>query len=174
MTLKIAVIGLGYFSQFHLRGWLGIENTEIVGVVDLVQERRRTAEELYGVRGFLTRKLLATVDQDIVDIVPPPPTHAALTRAAFRRGRLIVGQKPFCGDLETASTVAAEAAATGTTVVGHENFRFQPWHREIKRLLDRGDMGTPWQCTFLLRPGDGRGAKLTWRANRPFAACLAF
>jgi predicted dehydrogenase len=41
----------------------------------------------------------------------------------------------------------------------HENFRFQPWHREIKRLLDAGAIGSRLHSlTFRSRPGDGWGA----------------
>ena len=40
----------------------------------------------------------------------------------------------------------------------HENFRFQPWHAEARRLIAEGRLGTPYQVTFRLRPGDGQGA----------------
>jgi predicted dehydrogenase len=41
--------------------------------------------------------------------------------------------------------------------VVHENFRFQPWHREARRLLRAGALGEPYQVSFRLRPGDGQG-----------------
>jgi predicted dehydrogenase len=44
-------------------------------------------------------------------------------------------------------------------VVVHENFRFQPWHREAKRLIDAGALGTVFQASFRLRPGDGQGPR---------------
>ena len=39
----------------------------------------------------------------------------------------------------------------------HENFRFQPWHPEIKRLIEEGAIGEPYQISFRLRPRDGQG-----------------
>jgi predicted dehydrogenase len=47
--------------------------------------------------------------------------------------------------------------ATGQLLVVHENFRFQPWYREIKRLLDQGQFGRLHNIAFRLRPGDGQG-----------------
>jgi predicted dehydrogenase len=41
----------------------------------------------------------------------------------------------------------------------HENWRWQPWYRQIKRLLDQGRFGQPFQLSFLLRTGDGRGGE---------------
>jgi predicted dehydrogenase len=39
----------------------------------------------------------------------------------------------------------------------HENWRWQPWYREIKRLLDAGTLGKPFHIAFHMRTGDGRG-----------------
>ncbi len=39
----------------------------------------------------------------------------------------------------------------------HENFRWQPWYREAKRLIDSGTLGTLHSIAFRLRPGDGQG-----------------
>ena len=72
--------------------------------------------------------------------------------------RVIICQKPFCKSIAEAEAVIAEADAVGAQIVIHENFRFQPWHREIKDFLDEEKMGTVWQARFALRPGDGRGA----------------
>ena len=47
----------------------------------------------------------------------------------------------------------------GARIAVHENVRFQPWYREAKRLIDRNILGTIYQVTFRLRPGDGQGPK---------------
>jgi predicted dehydrogenase len=78
-------------------------------------------------------------------------------RQCLRPGRTIICQKPFGRSLAEAETMADMAEAAGTVLVIHENFRFQPWHRQIRRFLDSGRMGQVYGCRFLLRPGDGRG-----------------
>jgi predicted dehydrogenase len=47
--------------------------------------------------------------------------------------------------------------AAGVRLLIHENWRWQPWYREAKRLLDAGTLGTPFHVAFRLRTGDGRG-----------------
>ena len=44
-------------------------------------------------------------------------------------------------------------------LVVHENFRFQPWYREAKRLVDAGMLGALHAVAFRLRPGDGQGPR---------------
>jgi len=157
--LKVAVIGLGYFSTFHLRAWQRIEEVELVGAADPDESKRAEASRLYSVPAYCDLgELLASADPDVIDLVTPPPTHADLVSKSLRKGRIIVCQKPFCTSLEEAATIATAAEQSGTELVIHENFRFQPWHRKIKSMLDNGSLGQVYSCRFALRPGDGRGA----------------
>ena len=51
------------------------------------------------------------------------------------------------------------AERAGVPLVVHENFRFQPWYREAKRLIDAGVLGALHAVAFRLRPGDGQGPR---------------
>jgi predicted dehydrogenase len=46
---------------------------------------------------------------------------------------------------------------SGVRLLMHENWRWQPWYREVKRLLDAGVCGRVVQISFFWRTGDGRG-----------------
>lgn len=154
---SVAVVGLGYFSQFHLASWVAMPGATVIGATDLSEDRRAWASSTYKVPVFDTLNSILAKKPDIVDIVAPPSAHAGLVRAAMARGRTIVCQKPFCASLEEATTVANEAKAAGARILIHENFRFQPWYRTIKNKLTDGSFGHVYSATFLLRPGDGRG-----------------
>lgn len=164
--LTVGVIGLGYFAQFHLKAWVDLPDARLIGVTDLNAEAVARVAETYETTGHGDAASLLATDPDILDIVAPPPAHAALIRQALRRGRTIICQKPFCTSLAEAEAVTAEAEAAGVTIVIHENFRFQPWHREVKRLLDEGALGRVYQARFALRPGDGRGPE-AYLARQP-------
>lgn len=161
----IGLIGAGYFSQFHVDGWARLDGASLVAVADqsLEAAQRRIAEHA---RGEPTRayddvqKMLDTERPEIVDIATPPGTHAEMIDRAIASGaKLIICQKPFCGDLAGATAATRKAEAAGVPLIVHENFRFQPWYREIKRLLDGGAVGPVHQISFRLRPGDGKGPR---------------
>ena len=42
-------------------------------------------------------------------------------------------------------------------MVVHENFRFQPWYLQIKKILENNSLGEIYQVYFRMRPGDGQG-----------------
>ncbi len=155
MTAKVACLGAGYFSRFHIEGWSRLDGAVLVGVTDHDLEKAKAS----GAPAFDDLAvMLDTVRPDILDIVVPPSAHKAAIATALDHGvQTIICQKPFCGDLETATEMAEKAAAQGVTLVVHENFRFQPWYRAIKATMDAGDIGDPLQATFRLRPGDGQG-----------------
>ncbi|MEL6644011.1 MAG: Gfo/Idh/MocA family oxidoreductase [Pseudomonadota bacterium] len=157
MTARVAVIGLGYFSTFHLAAWMAHPGAELIGATDTNPDRIAWAQDTHGATGFPDAAALLAEAPDIIDIVAPPPAHAALIRQALTPGRVIICQKPFCTSIPEAEAVIADAEAADTTLIIHENFRFQPWHRTIGQMLHAGALGQIYQARFHFRPGDGRG-----------------
>jgi predicted dehydrogenase len=161
MVLKVAVAGTGYFSQFHLDGWSRLSGVELVAVCSLDPAGLVDA----AARHLIPRQfadvgaMLDATMPDLLDIVTPPSAHLEILEAAARRGVDVICQKPLGGDLETARAMVGIAQNAGITFVAHENFRFQPWYREARRLLDAGALGEVYNLSFRLRPGDGQGQR---------------
>jgi len=158
--LRTAVIGAGYFGQFHLDAWSRMPEVECSAIADLNAGNASSSAEKFGFAKTYSDvdAMIAEVNPQIIDITTPPATHFDMIRKAAPSGAAIQCQKPFCSSLEEAREAVAFAAAANVTVSIHENFRYQPWHRQIKTLLDSKVLGEVYQATFRLRPGDGQGA----------------
>ncbi|GAB5468295.1 MAG: Gfo/Idh/MocA family oxidoreductase [Rhodospirillales bacterium] len=160
--LGVVVIGAGYFAGFHIDAWARMAEVALLGIADLAPETARAQALRVGLPDLAlsgeAATLLAETKPAIVDIAAPPTAHADLIASALAaRPRAIVCQKPFCGSLEEATRMTAEAEAAGIPLIVHENVRFQPWYRAMKQALDRGLLGELYQASFRLRPGDGQG-----------------
>lgn len=154
-TLRVACVGAGHFGQFHRDSWARIERVQLVGCCDLDLDKAM-ATGLPAHNNL--NEMIAEQAPDLVDVIVPPLAHAQTIRTVLAAGiKWIICQKPFCRDLAERQQITAEAEAAGATIIVHENFRFQPWYREIKQALDRGAIGRVRQATFRLRPGDGQG-----------------
>jgi len=154
-VIRAACVGTGYFSQFHYDAWRRIENVELVASASLnIEEARQT-----GLRAFNdVETLLSETSPDVVDIITPPASHLQLIRDCVASGvRTIICQKPFCNSLEEAKTASVLCKKSNVNLIIHENFRFQPWYRTMKRALDDNLLGDVHQLTFRLRTGDGQG-----------------
>lgn len=157
--LRVAVVGAGYFSQFHYEAWQRCPDAELVGLAERDPERGRATAERFGVPRVCPdiEALLAECRPDLVDLVTPPETHRDLVAAAATAGVAMVCQKPLAPTLAESHEVVALAEAAGVPLIVHENFRFQPWYLHAKSLLEAGRLGQPYGISFRLRPGDGQG-----------------
>ena len=161
-TRRIAVIGCGYFAAFHHDAWSRMDGAEVVGVCDADIERATAVRDRHHPAAAAfddAERMLAETGADLVDIVTPPPTHAPLTALCGQAGADVICQKPLAPTLAEAQALVAAADAAGIRLAVHENFRFQPWYREARRLMDSGTLGTPHDILFRMRPGDGQGPR---------------
>ncbi|MEM0987388.1 MAG: Gfo/Idh/MocA family oxidoreductase [Pseudomonadota bacterium] len=154
---RVAVVGAGYFGQFHYDAWARMDDVELVACA--APEGAREAAEKYAIPAVYddAAAMIADTKPDLIDITSPPATHLDVLQTAAGQVPWAICQKPFCGGLEGGRQAVSLAQSAGLQIAVHENFRFQPWHREIKRLLDTTTLGTPYQVSFRLRPGDGQG-----------------
>jgi len=154
------MVGYGYFAQFHLNAWQRLAGVSLQALTDAKPDRRSAAlAAAPQIAVFETiDDMLSAGEFDILDVATPPATHLDLVRSALGRVRAIICQKPFCENLSQARLLAAASDHSATQLVVHENFRFQPWYREIQRILQDGQLGRVVQAQFRLRPGDGAAA----------------
>ncbi|MEL7543434.1 MAG: Gfo/Idh/MocA family oxidoreductase [Pseudomonadota bacterium] len=162
-TFSVGVVGAGYFGRFHIDAWRRVAGARITAVCD--RDAARVQKEMLETQGEKISRCYASLCEmlehgvpDVLDITTPPQTHLAVITEAAGRVPHIVCQKPFCGGLEGARRALAICEAAGTKIAVHENVRFQPWYRVMRRLIDDGAIGEPYQIAFRLRPGDGQGA----------------
>jgi len=167
--LRVAVIGAGYFSQFHVEAWCSMGSVAEVYLCDSDYARARALGDRFGLTDIHTDagSMLARIDADLLDIVTPPATHLDLVRLGCRHGLPMVCQKALAPTFDEALQIVETAEAAGLPLIVHENFRFSPWYREARRLLDDGMLGTAHAVAFRLRPGDGQGAD-AYLARQPY------
>lgn len=166
MSLRVLGVGAGYFAQFHYESWKRLgPRAELAGVCDLDLAKAKTVG---GAPAFADLDdALEKAAPDLVDLITPPATRLDLARRVAARGLPMILQKPLADDLAGARAIAEAVEGAGVRALVHENFRFQPWYREARRLLDAGLLGEPQSILFRLRPGDGRGPD-AYLARQPY------
>lgn len=168
--LRGAVIGAGYFSHFHYDAWSRIDGVKIVACCDIDVAKAADVANKYEIeRSFGDYgQMLDECEVDFVDIITRPDTHLEVVREIARRGLPMICQKPLAPTMEEAIRLVAVANQAGVRLMVHENFRFQPWYREIKKLLDAGAIGDRLHTiTYRNRAGDGHGDD-AYLARQPY------
>jgi D-apiose dehydrogenase len=152
--------GAGFFARFHAEAWERVEGARIAAVADPDGERARSLARMYGIPKVYTDTagMLLAERPDFLDIVTGPDTHRALVEMAAANGIDAICQKPMAPEWDDCLAMVARCEAAGVRLLIHENWRWQPWYREVRRLIDDGVLGRLFHADFRMRTGDGRGA----------------
>ena len=157
--LQGVMIGAGFFAGLQAEAWRRISGAEIVAVADPLAERAQAFAAQWNIPRVYadTEAMLAAERPDFVDIVTRPDARLSLVRLAAARGIHVICQKPMASTWEECLAMVETCRAAGVHLLMHENWRWQPWYREIKKLLDAGVVGAVFHAGFQMRTGDGRG-----------------
>jgi predicted dehydrogenase len=160
-SLRVAVIGAGYFARFQIEAWQRLADAELVAICDLDAAKLRALSQLAPQAKPYTDagRMLDEIKPDLVDIATPPATHHQLVGQAAARKIPAICQKPLAPAYAEALQIVETAEQAGITLAVHENFRFMPWHQEAARLISVGKLGRLHSISMRMRPGDGQGAR---------------
>jgi predicted dehydrogenase len=134
MSLRVAVIGVGYLGRHHARILSTLPGVELVAVVDVNKSRAEQIAVANGTRaltGFL--ELIGHVDA--VTIAVPTERHADVALPFLSSGVSVLVEKPMAGSLDEADAMIAAARQSGVSfAVGHTE-RFNPAVATARGLL---------------------------------------
>jgi len=172
MTKKIkgVAIGAGYFSHFHYDAWQRIPNAEIIAIADKDLDKAQAVAKQYDIPKVYqdVNTMLEKEQPDFVDIITPPETHLELVEIVAQRGVNIICQKPLAPNLAEAKKIISTAEQANVRLLVHENWRFQPWYRVIKKLLEEEAIGKEiFSLYWRMRMGDG-WQKDAYLARQPY------
>ncbi|MEM1326510.1 MAG: Gfo/Idh/MocA family oxidoreductase [Bacteroidota bacterium] len=156
--LKVLCVGAGYFAPFQVEAWQRLPNVELLAICDMDEPKAQALAQKYDVPKVYTdvAQMLEQESADVIDIITPPKTHLNLVKMAAAKGMHIICQKPLADTLDEARQIVEIAQKANVRLIVHENFRFQPWYRRIKQLLEKGKVGNRiHQLYFRMRMGDG-------------------
>lgn len=168
MSLKVGIIGCGYFARFHRDAWARLP-VHVAAICDADRAKAEAAAAEFPAARIFTNAaaMLEAETLDLIDIVTPPPSHAELVELCVARAIPAICQKPLAPDWDTAVSIVEMVERAGATLIIHENFRFMPWFAEAGRLIEAGAIGEPLDISFRLRSGDGQGPD-AYLARQPY------
>ena len=130
--VRVAVIGVGSLGQHHARIYAGLEEADLVAVVDADPERSAAVASRHGVAALSSLTDLPR-DLDAVSVAVPTSAHALIVEACLRRDLAVLVEKPMAASLEEAAAMALQAERAGRPLlVGHTE-RFNPIVRAARR-----------------------------------------
>ncbi len=140
--LRSAVIGVGAMGIHHARVYNELDAVELVAVADTDARRAEMAGRRFKVPFYTDYlQMLDREKPDLVSIAVPTFLHHSVALETMARGIHILVEKPIASSRGEAEKMVHEAHRRGVKLaVGHIE-RFNPAVIELKRRLDRGEIG---------------------------------
>ncbi|MGH8915742.1 MAG: Gfo/Idh/MocA family oxidoreductase, partial [Acidimicrobiia bacterium] len=144
-SIRIGVIGCGYWGPNHIRNFLALRSTgaEIVMAADRDPQRRDHIAKLYpSVRlAESAETVIGNPDIDAVVVATPVSSHYPLTRAALQAGKHVLVEKPFVTDIKQAADLSALARYQQRILMVGHTFQYAAAVNHIRDVIDQGQLG---------------------------------
>jgi predicted dehydrogenase/nucleoside-diphosphate-sugar epimerase len=144
--LRAGMVGAGNICEFHVAALkrlasLPDSEIELIGVADLDAERAAANAEKWGTKAFADLDALVTAGANVIHVLTPPSSHAAISRAALERGCHVLVEKPITEDAEEAHALGELAAQKGLTISCNHSLLFDPQIVRALAMVRAGKLG---------------------------------
>lgn len=147
-TIRIGVIGVGWYGMVDAKAALNAGGAEITAICDVDSDHlKNSADELEKLQGKrpkefkLHEEMLSAGGLDAVIIGTPPQWHALQLMACLKKGLDIYCEKPLAYDIrEGRAMVEAVHASDRIVQIGFQR-RQSPSYAQVKEAIDAGKIG---------------------------------
>ena len=141
-TVRVGVVGCGWFGRAHARVYRTLPGVELVAVADVNRELAESVASWYGVKCYASvREMLEKEELDAVSVVVTPQRLAEVTREVISSGTHALVEKPVATSLEDLSDLIRLAESKRVIVMPGFIELFNPGYRILKDLIRDGRLG---------------------------------
>jgi len=142
-TVRVGVIGAGYWGPNIVRNLYEAPGAEAVAVADLSQDRLDAIAKRFPALRVTTdhRELIGDPSIDAICVVTPVGTHRKLAEEAFAAGKHVFVEKPLAHTVSDAEAIVRAAERAGKTLMVGHTFVYNPAVAAVKRILDSDGIG---------------------------------
>jgi predicted dehydrogenase len=134
MSVRVAVVGVGYLGRHHARILATLPEVELVAVVDINQTRAAEVAAASGTRAVTDyREILGLVDA--VTLAVPTELHREIALPFLAAGVHVLVEKPMARSVAEADAMIAAAAKAGAILAVGQTERFNPAVAAARPLL---------------------------------------
>ena len=134
IRFRAGLVGAGHISEFHVAALRRIPYVEIVGVHDLDRSKAEALGTRFNIPVAESLAALRAMGANVIHVVTPPHTHAAVATEALLAGCHAFVEKPLATDAEACVRLRDLSKERGLEVGVSHSLLFDP---QIKSALDK-------------------------------------
>jgi predicted dehydrogenase len=143
VTLRVGVIGYGYWGPNLVRNFAAGPRTKVTAIADGNAHRRQVAAQAYPYIKIVddAQAVIADPDIDAVAIATPIFTHYELAKRALEAGKHVLVEKPLTPSVAQAEELAQLADKQKRALMVDHTFVYTAAVRKIRELVAAGELG---------------------------------
>ncbi len=153
--LRFAALGAGFWAHYQIAGWQEVKGTRCVAICDRIVSRAQNVAKAFGIPAVYAdpEELLDREKIDFLDVITDVSNHSKCVQMAAERKVPVITQKPMADTLAEAEHMVRVCRESVVPFYVHENWRWQAQIRELKKVLDSGEVGIPFRARIFLVSG---------------------
>jgi len=155
--INVGVVGLGYWGKNLVRTFAKLDTAHVAGLCDVDASRLAAFladhPDARGASDYA--EFLRRDDVDTIILATPPSRHHAMALAALEAGKHVWVEKPLALTAREGRELVEAAGRRNRILFVDETFLYDPMVREMKRLVESGELGDVCHLSFE-RLGMGR------------------
>lgn len=143
-TVKVGIVGCGGVAQIiHLPVLTKLENVEVTAICDIDSRKTSILADRYNISNTFDDivEMFDKCEMDAAFILTPNNLHLPMSLVALKKGVHIFIEKPAGRNSQETGRIAAAARQHGREVMVGMHSRFRSDIREIKKTVERSDLG---------------------------------
>lgn len=143
MTIRVGVIGCGYWGPNLVRNMLEVSGAELVACADNRDDRREFMRRRFPSLDVRASAESITDDPsiDAVVVATPLASHVALAERSLKAGKHVLVEKPLAPSYVEAERLTQLARTTDRRLMVGHTFLFSGAVRKIRELVEAGALG---------------------------------
>lgn len=169
---NLAVIGYGGMGGWHVQHALNSDVVELLGIYDILPEKRALAESR-GIRAYGSyEEVLADPQVELVTVAIPNDQHEEVCTRALEAGKHVICEKPVMMDVESLRRVIEVSRRTNRLFTVHQNRRWDVDYLAMKHLQETGELGEFIRIESRIH--GSRGIPSDWRGIRQYGGGMLY
>jgi predicted dehydrogenase len=168
--MKIAVVGTGIISGRHLEAIANSPNCQLSAVCDINEEVVAKVAEKYGVPYFTDyTRIPGACDAEAVILNLPHWLHCDVAEFFLNKGLHVLVEKPMANTPEECRRMIAASQRSGKCLAVAHPQGFSATSREIRRIVESGELGQLYMVTEFRSDDYFRAARPKWFLKKALA-----
>lgn len=168
--MHVGIIGASSFGRNHLRAYQENGHISAISLAGRNMEKLEALQVEHSKVQRITNNfedLITDSEIGLIDIVLPHDMHMPVAVAAMENGKHVICEKPPARNMDEALTMLEASQKNQVRYFVILNQLYNPVHRKIREVIDRGDIGKPFLAfEYGLHHIGVMTDKTNWRATK--------